>query len=321
VEPWLYGASTGVSAVALVVSAIFWTWLWGSIGLLLATPLTVCIAVLGRHVPQLRFLDILLGNEAPLRPEESFYQRLLAGDPDEASEQAEDFLKTRPLLELDDEVVIPALVLAERDRARGVLDAEGRDAIVTGLTLVFQNIDEEIRRARGRLPPNAPDESALQLEPLGKGTVLCVGGRGNLDEAASQVLARYLTIEGYRTETLSLESALKPFAGPELPQASVVCLSYMDPDSVPHARYLGRRFRRALGSEASLLVIFWGADQGAMVNGDLQKSIGADSVATSLAAAVAVIDARLKTEDSTGSDSAKLDSLAEKAARMVSQTA
>jgi predicted PurR-regulated permease PerM len=90
-EPWVYAASTGISSVALIAAATFWTWLWGPIGLLLSTPLTVCLVVLGRHVPQLEFLDVLLGNEPVLAPDETFYQRLLANDPEEATEQAQDF--------------------------------------------------------------------------------------------------------------------------------------------------------------------------------------------------------------------------------------
>ena len=94
IEPWLYGASTGLSSIAILAAAIFWTWLWGPVGLLLSTPLTVCLVVLGRHVKQFGFLNVLLGSEPVLEPSESLYQRLLAGDPDEATERAEEYLKT-----------------------------------------------------------------------------------------------------------------------------------------------------------------------------------------------------------------------------------
>jgi hypothetical protein len=97
VEPLVYRGTTGLSSVALIAAATFWTWLWGPIGLLLSTPMTVCLVVLGRHVPRLRFLDILLGNEPVLTPTETFYQRLLANDPEEATEQAEEFAKDRSL--------------------------------------------------------------------------------------------------------------------------------------------------------------------------------------------------------------------------------
>ena len=121
VEPWLYGASTGLSPIAIIAAAVFWTWLWGPIGLLLSTPLTVCLVVLGRHVPQLAFLDVLLGNEPVLTPPELLYQRLLVGDPNEATERAEEYLREHSLADFYDEVAIPALALAEEDRSDGRL--------------------------------------------------------------------------------------------------------------------------------------------------------------------------------------------------------
>ena len=100
VEPWLYGSQTGLSPIAIILAAIIWTWLWGPMGLLLSTPLTVCLVVLGRHVPQFAFLNVLLGSEAVLTPEERLHQRLLAADADEATELAEVFLKDQSLEDL-----------------------------------------------------------------------------------------------------------------------------------------------------------------------------------------------------------------------------
>ena len=122
-EPWLYGSGTGLSPLAIIVAAVFWTTLWGPVGLLLATPLTVCLVVLGRHVPQLQFLEVLLGDQPVLAPEVKFYQRLLAGDPHEAEELAEDLLEERSLQDVLESMVLPALLFAEQDRQRGVLDA------------------------------------------------------------------------------------------------------------------------------------------------------------------------------------------------------
>ena len=121
VEPLLYGRSTGLSPFSVVVAATFWTWLWGPIGLILSTPLTLCLVVLGRHVERLEFLDVLLGDRPALTPVESFYQRMLAGDPDEAQDQAELLLKTRPLSSYYDEVALKGLQLAATDAARSVL--------------------------------------------------------------------------------------------------------------------------------------------------------------------------------------------------------
>ncbi len=137
-EPWLYGKGTGVSAVAVLVAAVFWTWLWGIVGLLLATPLTVCLLVIGKHVPQLSFLDILLGNEPVFEPKRRVYQRLLAGDQEEATELVDDDLENKPLVEVYDTLLIPALGfgrnrLASRRTGRGqaqvhLAEPEGDDS-------------------------------------------------------------------------------------------------------------------------------------------------------------------------------------------------
>ncbi|MET0878354.1 MAG: AI-2E family transporter, partial [Tardiphaga sp.] len=122
IEPMVYGRSTGLSPVAVVVSATFWTALWGPIGLVLATPLTVCLVVLGRHVERLSFLDVMFGDRPALSPPEIFYQRMLAGDPTEAAEKAEQFLKERSLLSYYEEVGLKGLQLAQADLDRGTLD-------------------------------------------------------------------------------------------------------------------------------------------------------------------------------------------------------
>ena len=142
VEPWLYGASTGLSSIAILAAAIFWTWLWGPVGLLLSTPLTVCLVVLGRHVQQFGFLNVLLGSEPVLEPAESLYQRLLAGDPDEASERAEEYLKTHSVLTYFEDVAIPALSMFEHDRARGVLTDERRALVAAGALTLVDNLSE-----------------------------------------------------------------------------------------------------------------------------------------------------------------------------------
>ena len=124
IEPLLYGQSTGLSPVAVIVSATFWTWLWGPIGLVLATPLTMCLVVVGRHVDRLNFLEVMFGDEPPLTPAELIYQRMLARDPVEAAEQAEIFLKKKPLVTYYDEILLEGLKLAQADAERGLLDED-----------------------------------------------------------------------------------------------------------------------------------------------------------------------------------------------------
>ncbi|TJX45486.1 MAG: AI-2E family transporter, partial [Mesorhizobium sp.] len=142
VEPWLYGSRTGLSSLAIIVAAIFWTWLWGPLGLVLSTPLTVCLVVLGRHVPQFEFLDVLFGNEPVLEPHARLYQRLLAGDPDEATDHAEEMLEEKYLVDFYDKVAIPALLLGEQDRARGVMGDQQRRQLAASAQALVANLDE-----------------------------------------------------------------------------------------------------------------------------------------------------------------------------------
>ncbi|RVD12974.1 AI-2E family transporter, partial [Mesorhizobium sp. M4B.F.Ca.ET.017.02.2.1] len=146
IEPWLYGSRTGLSPLAIIVAAIFWTWLWGPLGLVLSTPLTVCLVVLGRHVPQFEFLDVLFGNEPVLEPHARLYQRLLAGDPDEATDHAEEFLEDKYLFEFYDKVAIPALLLGEHDRMRGVLDDEQRRLLAGSAETLVANLDDSAQQ-------------------------------------------------------------------------------------------------------------------------------------------------------------------------------
>jgi hypothetical protein len=214
-EPWLYGAKTGLSPIAIIVSAIFWTWLWGPIGLLLATPLSVCVFVLGRHVPQLAFLDVLLGSERVLTPEESLRQRLLALDPDEATEDAEEYLQKHSLEEFYNDVAIPALVSIERDRARGVLDESRRTMVADGITTMIDNLSETENKAAAVEEPADP-EAMTQIKGLLKGPlspgahgrqVLCVGARGNLDDAAASILVQLVERRGIGARMLSWADA------------------------------------------------------------------------------------------------------------------
>ena len=142
VEPWVYGSRTGLSPLAIIVAAIFWTWLWGPMGLLLSTPLTVCLVVLGRHVPQFEFLDVLLGNEPVLDPHQQLYQRLLAGDPTEATDRAEAYLEDNTILSFYETVAVPALALAEEDRSRGVLTDERRSRVAESAQALVDNLDD-----------------------------------------------------------------------------------------------------------------------------------------------------------------------------------
>jgi AI-2E family transporter len=159
VEPMVYGHSSGLSPVAVVVSATFWTWLWGPIGLILATPLTMCLVVLGRHVERLKFLEVLLGDQPALSPSESAYQRMLAGDPIEATEQAQAFLKDRTLTEYYEQILMGALRLAWADSQRGRLDQQETQRIRDTVSELVEDLEShnDLR--------NAPSEDGV---PPGK---------------------------------------------------------------------------------------------------------------------------------------------------------
>ena len=211
IEPFMYGRSTGLSPVSVVVAAIFWSWLWGPIGLILSTPLTLCLVVLGRHVPRLEFLDVLLGDRPALSPVESFYQRILAGDTDEALSHAEVMLRDLPLSSYYDSVVIPGLRLAAIDVERGVLPQSRVAAVVQSvLDLVGDLAEYDDTEADAEANPISPvkppgQEAALARLPIAAPNfdpadaapqwssptpVLCVTGRGPFDAAAAAISAQ-----------------------------------------------------------------------------------------------------------------------------------
>lgn len=255
-EPWLYGSRTGLSPLAIIVSAVFWSWLWGPIGLVLSTPLTVCLVVLGRHVPQFEFLSVLFGDEPVLDPPARLYQRLLANDPEEGADHAEEFLEDHDLVEFYDEVGIPALALAEQDRRRGAMSSARIDAVAaTAIELVSdldEFADEEAEEedvepeAEPALDANGEAKPAPVLLPDGEGfTLVCAGGRWPIDDAASAMIGQVLEIQGATMRQLSHneieQSNLKKI---ELDGVDAVILSYMNPESLSHARYAVQRIKR-----------------------------------------------------------------------------
>jgi predicted PurR-regulated permease PerM len=287
VEPWLYGHNTGISPIAVVISATFWTWLWGLVGLVLSTPLTVCLVVLGRHVERLAFLDVIFGDAPPLTPVETFYQRLLVGDASEVADQAEQFLKTNSLVNYYDEVALQALLMAQADLRRGVLDELRQRRIKETIEEVIEDLSDHVDRPPEPSPetaepiaslmaadsPNpglglAPSVETAQLHAQAPGfesqtSVLCVAGRSFLDEAAAALFAQILGKHGLAAKvepagalTIGRISRLSAEG------ARIVCLSYLDADvSGASARFAVRRLRRRL-PETKILAGFWQTDPG-----------------------------------------------------------
>ncbi|TIL57266.1 MAG: AI-2E family transporter [Mesorhizobium sp.] len=308
VEPWLYGSRTGLSPLAIIVAAIFWTWLWGPLGLVLSTPLTVCLVVLGRHVPQFEFLDVLFGNEPVLEPHARLYQRLLAGDPEEATDHAEEMLEEKYLFEFYDKVAIAALLLGEQDRVRGVMGDEQRRRVAASAQMLVANLDDSAREEAeedddpataepapadkykdkdGDKQAQAEGEDDTELPDGTEMSVLCAGGRGELDDAAAAMLAQVLEVQGATVSKASFAD-MDPtgIRRLELDAVDTVVVGFLNRDSVKHARFLVRRLKRAR-SALRVGIVFWSKD------GDDKKTevewtndINADFVAFGMVEAV-----------------------------------
>ena len=285
VEPWLYGANTGIASLALLVAAVFWTILWGPAGLILSTPLTVCLVVLGRYVPQLSFLDVLLGDDANLGAEAQVYQRLLAMDQLESQAIVDKFLAEKPLVELYDSVLIPALSLAEEDRHKGALDKIREE-------FLFLSINELIAELSGYQPAR----NASRAEPAGaessqaerlRASILCLPANDRADEATATMLAQILEHAGHTTLSLPIvdTAPAELLALIEKRQDDVICISALPPYAFPPAQTMCKLIR-AHFPELKLVIGVWG------FSGDTEKAkarfglIQPDQLLTSLAQAV-----------------------------------
>jgi len=239
IEPWLYGRTTGLSAIAIIAAVIFWTWLWGPVGLLLAMPLTVCVAVMGRYIPQLGFLNVLLGVEPVLPPEARFYQRLIALDQDDAIALAEEYAAEHGTAGLFEALMIPALALTETDRHKGALEPETeRFAFDT-----TRQILEEIQGAE-----------AADGRSSGAG-VSIIPARDEADELAAAMLARLLP----GAQLLSLESITADTLERVAEETRVVCISAVPPHAASHAAQLARRLK-ARRPEVKVVVALWASE-------------------------------------------------------------
>ena len=271
VEPWLYGSSTGLSPMAVMVAATFWTWLWGGVGLLLSMPLTVCIVVLGRYVPQLEFLHTLLGDEPVIPLEARLYQRLLAQDEEEAIQLVDEYLTAHPVGEFYDDVLVPTLNQAQLDARHGNVDDDHqqfirqtvhtllddlRDRPPEALTPVMETAGEAKASGAGLAP--GPKPPAQPLPPR----VLIVPVKTEEDELAGMMFAHLLALGGVGSETLSAKSlANETLAAVTAKGVNVVCLSAVRPFAVMQARYLAKRLRTGF-PDLKILVGLWGRQAG-----------------------------------------------------------
>ncbi len=284
VEPWLYGTHVGISSLALLVAAVFWTVLWGPAGLILATPLTVCVVVLGRYVPHLAFLHILLGDEPVLAAEAKIYQRLLAMDQLEAHTIVFEYLKGRPLVELYDSVLIPALSMAEQDRHKGAIDAAREE-------FLFLSINEMIAEfSEYQLPESSPGENLTTVPDAAEhlnARILCLPAHDRADEITAAMLAQILEQKGFAALSFPIvgSSLNEVLALVEAGHSDVVCISALPPYAFAPARAMCKQIRERF-PKLKVVVCVWG------FSGDTHKAMARfertqpNRLSTSLAEAV-----------------------------------
>jgi predicted PurR-regulated permease PerM len=282
IEPMVYGHSSGLSPVAVVVSATFWTWLWGPIGLILATPLTMCLVVLGRHVERLKFLEVLLGDRPALSPSESAYQRMLAGDPIEPTDQAQAFLKDGTLTEYYEQILMGALRLAWADSQRGRLDQQETQRIRDTVSELVEDLESH-NESQNSSEDGVPPGKLKQLEkivsgeappspPINRveGTVFCIPGLGLLDETVAMPLAQLLRREGIPAEAKETETLpMSKLFALEIKDVALICLCYLEHATPAQLHYTSRRLRRKVPGVSILVGIF--NETGQTPNSDPQQ--------------------------------------------------
>jgi predicted PurR-regulated permease PerM len=303
VEPWLYGSRVGVSALALLASAIFWSLLWGWSGLMLATPLTVCLIVMGRHVPQLGFLHVLLGDEAELAPQARFYERLLAMDQAEAHNMADRFLAEHSLVEFYDLVLLPALGLEEQDRHKGGLEEARGNFVMLSVTELIAELSEHKSLPapaplKSRTPAPATSDLEQQsrdqhqqsldqqtVEPAGR-AVICVPAGDQADELCATMLAQLLEQGGHSTmllPTASVTTEILERLGEDT--STILCIAALPPFVFTQTRTLCQTIREHL-PENRIMIGLWQSTQDTALTRERFGSARPDYVVTTLAAAL-----------------------------------
>ena len=282
-EPLLYGQSAGVSAVALLVAIAFWTWLWGPVGLLLATPMTVCLGVLGKYVPQLKFIGLLMGDESPLETHTSYYQRLIAKDDDEAAELMDEYLQTHTLDEVYDDLLLPALTSAKRDRAQDALTDEDVQFVVQATRAIVEDL--EMRQSQARtLPTDAPELLAgeVRVVPLPPVRIFGCPARDAVDELALQMFRQLLDPTRSALQIVSPEVlTAEVLSLVEQQGVGLVCIAALPPGALAPTRYLCKRLRVRF-PELKIVVGRWGFTGNIQEDRTRLLSSGADEVAMTL---------------------------------------
>jgi predicted PurR-regulated permease PerM len=300
VEPLILGHRTGVSPIALLVAAAFWTWLWGPMGLVLSTPLTVCLVVIGQNVPSLRSLAILLGDQPALEPPIRFYQRLLARDETEAKEVAVEYVKAEGLEKVYDDVLLSALAMARLDRRDAGLEAEDEEFILQATRDILRVIEanpslgKDAALAQGEQPSAAPEDGAKPLEAsapvVQRVLILGCPAHHQAEELSLQMLAALLKPNGCDIEVVSTKALPAEIeARMEQSMPSLVFIAVLPPGGLVQARYLCKRLRKRF-PDLSIVVGYWGKAHDFDKLFRQVRSAGGNYLATSLLQARSQID-------------------------------
>ncbi len=282
VEPWLYGQSMGVSEIALLVSAAFWAFLWGPIGLVLSSPLTVCLVTLGRYVPQLEFLDVLLGDAPALEPNVSFYQRLLAQDQDEALDLVLQSAKTEAPDQVYDSMLVPALSATKVSRARGDITEADERQLIESIREIAEDLAEANSPATETAGGSGTDEPSEPSPPSPPVLIFGCPARDALDLLGLEMLENLLDRRHWKLELIpqeTLTSELLDQVAARKP--SLVVIAAIPPGGLAHTRYLSKRLRAAF-PELRIVVGRWGHTAGMEPKLAELKEAGALEVSASL---------------------------------------
>jgi predicted PurR-regulated permease PerM len=285
-EPWLYGSSTGVTPIALIIAAVFWTWLWGPVGLILTTPLTVCLVVMGRHVPRLSFLSVLLSDEEPLTPAEDCYHRLLTVGEQDELEFVEAYLKANSLTALYDSVFIPVIIATETDHRLELLDDEQRLFVEQSLRDIIEDLGTLPQAASRIAADKAVAEATPSPGPVAPFRVYCLPARADRDELAGAMLTQLLQQQGFAAQNAPGKLAAGELLDlVEKSEVNAACISVVSPSTVIHARYLCVKLR-ARFPQLKIVIGLWGMTQGLSDAARRLGDSGANEVVTTIADAV-----------------------------------
>lgn len=254
VEPWLYGSHAGITPFAILVAAVFWATLWGPVGLVLSVPLTLCLILVGRYVPQMSFLEVLLGDAPPLKPEENYYQRLLATDQDEATDLAHSYLEGKSLQNVYECLLVPALRLAEEDRHTGVIDDRAADFVAQSTRELIEDLAE---RHKGE-PRSSGVETYLNNPKFAHASIVAIPARDQADELVGMMLTQLLQKAGAtNVRALPIDTVENMLTQVERGRFAIACISALPPFAVGQARSLCKHLH-ARFPDLAIVVGLWG---------------------------------------------------------------